>query len=87
MFAALGADMVAADNGGKYSAVRGTSFAAPIVAALLAPGLAVPDIEASEAAVQELARHAIDLGPPGRDLTYGYGLVGEGLAAARGEKN
>jgi subtilisin family serine protease len=87
MFAALGADMVAADNGGKYSAVRGTSFAAPIVAALLAQWLAAPDIEASEAVVQELARHAIDLGPPGRDLTYGYGLVGEGLAAARGEKN
>lgn len=76
MFAAQGADMMAADNGGKYSAVRGTSFAAPIVAALLARELAAPDTEASETAVQELARHAIDLGPPGRDLTYGYGLVG-----------
>jgi subtilisin family serine protease len=79
--------MVAADNGGKYSAVRGTSFAAPIVAALLAQGLAAPEPHASETAVQELARHAIDLGPPGRDLTYGYGLVGEGVVAARGEKN
>jgi subtilisin family serine protease len=87
MFAAMGADMVAADNGGKYSAVRGTSFAAPIVAALLAQGLAAPDIQGSEAAVQELARHAIDLGLPGRDLTYGYGLVGEGPIAARSEKN
>jgi hypothetical protein len=86
-FAARGADMVAADNGGKYSAVRGTSFAAPIVAALLAQGLAAPEPHASETAVQELARHAIDLGPPGRDLTYGYGLVGEGVVAARGEKN
>ena len=76
MFAAQGADMMAADNGGKYSAVRGTSFAAPIVAALLAQELAAPDSEASETAVQELARRAIDLGPPGRDLTYGYGLVG-----------
>jgi subtilisin family serine protease len=86
MFAAPGADIVAADNGGKYSAVRGTSFAAPIVAVLLAQELAVPEPQASETAVQELARHAIDLGPPGRDLTYGYGLVGEGLVAARGEK-
>lgn len=76
MFAAKGSDMMAADMGGKYGAVRGTSFAAPIVAALLAQALAVPDTEASEAAVQDLARHAIDLGPPGRDLTYGYGLVG-----------
>jgi hypothetical protein len=76
MFAAPGADMVAADNGGKYSAVRGTSFAAPIVAGLLAQMLSAPDLSASDAAVEALALHAIDLGPPGRDLTYGFGLVG-----------
>jgi subtilisin family serine protease len=76
MFAAPGADMVAADSGGKYSAVRGTSFAAPIVAGLLAQMLATPDPSAGDAAVEALARQAIDLGPPGRDLTYGFGLVG-----------
>jgi Subtilase family len=76
MFAAPGADMVAADNGGKYSAVRGTSFAAPIVAGLLAQILSAPDLSASDAAVEALALHAIDLGPAGRDLTYGFGLVG-----------
>jgi subtilisin family serine protease len=76
MFAAQGADMAAADAGGRYSAVRGTSFAAPIVAALLAETISVPDVSAGEAAVEELARRAIDLGPPGRDLTYGFGLVG-----------
>jgi subtilisin family serine protease len=76
MFAAPGADMVAADNGGKYSAVRGTSFAAPIVAGLLAQMLSTPDLSASDAAVEALAVRAIDLGPPGRDLTYGFGLVG-----------
>jgi subtilisin family serine protease len=76
MFAARGADMSAADVGGKYSAIRGTSFAAPIVAALLAQSLSMPDPGASNAAVESLAQSAIDLGAPGRDLTYGFGLVG-----------
>jgi len=76
MFAAPGADMLAADIGGKYSAVRGTSFAAPIVAALLAETVSAPDVRAGDAAIEALARQAIDLGPPGRDLTYGFGLVG-----------
>jgi subtilisin family serine protease len=75
MFAAQGADMSAADIGGKYSAVRGTSFAAPIVAALLAQSLSAPDLKSSDAAIETLAQSAIDLGPPGRDLTYGFGLV------------
>jgi hypothetical protein len=76
MFAARGADMSAADMGGKYSAMRGTSFAAPIVAALLAQSISIPDSSASNAALETLAQSAIDLGSPGRDLTYGFGLVG-----------
>jgi hypothetical protein len=76
MFAAVGADLRAADTGHGYVAVRGTSFAAPIVAALLATRLTSPDASAAAAAVDALAQSAIDLGPPGKDLTYGYGLVG-----------
>ncbi len=76
MFAAQGADMSAADIGGKYSAIRGTSFAAPIVAALLAQSVTAPDLMGSNAAIESLAQSAIDLGPKGRDLTYGFGLVG-----------
>lgn len=76
MFAARGAEMSAADIGGKYAAIRGTSFAAPIVAALLSQSIAAPDVSSSNAAVEALARSAIDLGPKGRDLTYGFGLVG-----------
>jgi subtilisin family serine protease len=75
MFAAQGADMSAADIGGKYSTIRGTSFAAPIVTALLAQSVAAPDLKRSEAAIAALARSAIDLGAPGRDLIYGFGLV------------
>jgi subtilisin family serine protease len=76
MFAAQGADMSAADVGGKYAPIRGTSFAAPIVAALLAQSVTAPDLNASSAAIESLAQSAIDLGPKGRDLTYGFGLVG-----------
>jgi subtilisin family serine protease len=76
MFAALGADLQAAGIGRGYVAVRGTSFAAPAVAALLAPMVPAPDRSASLGAIDVLAKRAIDLGPPGRDLTYGFGLVG-----------
>jgi hypothetical protein len=76
MFAARGADMSAADIGGKYSLIRGTSFAAPIVAALLAQFVNAPELSSSNAAIESLAQSAIDLGPKGRDLTYGFGLVG-----------
>lgn len=76
MFAARGADMSAADIDGKYSAIRGTSFAAPIVAALLAQVVTAPELSSSNAAIESLAQSAIDLGPKGRDLTYGFGLVG-----------
>jgi hypothetical protein len=33
-------------------------------------------LRSSHAAIESLAQTAIDLGPPGRDLTYGFGLVG-----------
>ena len=76
MFASPGADLAAAGSDHTYAAVRGTSFAAPFVAALLASGLSHPDSADAAAAVEQLAKIAIDLGPPGRDLTYGFGLVG-----------
>jgi hypothetical protein len=76
MFASPGADLAAAGSDHAYAAVRGTSFAAPFVAALLASGLAAPNSADAAAAVEQLARTAVDLGEPGRDLTYGFGLVG-----------
>jgi hypothetical protein len=76
MFASPGADLAAAGSDHTYAAVRGTSFAAPFVAALLASGLRHPDSADAAAAVEQLAKTAVDLGPPGRDLTYGFGLVG-----------
>jgi subtilisin family serine protease len=76
MFAAMGADLKAANLDHGFSGVRGTSFAAPTVASLLATSLSVPDPQAAQAAIAALAKQAIGLGAPGKDLTYGFGLVG-----------
>ena len=78
-FAAPGADIAAAGKAHAYAAVRGTSFAAPIVAGLLVAELPEPDAAAAERALATLARLAIDLGSPGLDTTYGHGLVGDAL--------
>jgi subtilisin family serine protease len=63
------------DGEGRH-ALRGTSFAAPIVARLAASRMQVP-ASGAEAQVQAaLAAQARDLGAPGRDPRYGDGLVG-----------
>ena len=79
MWAAPGADMAVARRGGGYGVARGTSFAAPLVAGLLAAELRQPDPAAAAAALEQLGRAAVDLGAPGRDPVYGRGLVGEAL--------
>jgi Subtilase family len=78
-FAAPGADMVAATSPAGFAAVRGTSFAAPLVASLLAGQLPQPDVAASAHAISELGSRALDLGTRGPDPVYGYGLVGDDL--------
>jgi hypothetical protein len=81
-WAAPGSQMFGAANGGGYLPLRGTSFAAPLVAGLLASSLAQPDEVGAGAALAQLRSQAIDLGPPGRDDIYGWGLVGERLRTA-----
>jgi len=78
-FAAPGADMAAASAGHGYVRVRGTSFAAPLVAGLLAVHLSAPDKSAAEAAVASLAQAAQRLGQPVPNPISGYGLVGAEL--------
>jgi hypothetical protein len=56
-------------------AMRGTSFAAPIVARRAAQLLNAPHEGAAAQVEQRLASEARDLGPPGRDPRYGYGLL------------
>jgi len=75
-FAAPGSQMVSAAPGTPpYRQVRGTSFAAPIVAALLAQRLPRPDRAGAARAVDTLAREAGGGQAVANDET-GYGIVG-----------
>ena len=78
-FSAPGANMSAAGIESPFGIVRGTSFAAPIVAGLLARQLATLDKTQADAAVAGLAAQATDLGARGVDKIYGNGLVGNEL--------
>ena len=62
--AAPGVDIWTARPRGRHGYQTGTSYAAPFVAAAL---LVAP--------LDELKKHARDLGPPGRDPRYGWGLL------------
>lgn len=76
-FAAPGAHLLAARPGGEREGVRGTSFAAPLVARLAAaqwrPGDRAADVLA------RLQAQALDLGERGRDKRFGHGLLGQDL--------
>ena len=76
-FAAQGADVNGAIQAPDvWVPVRGTSFAAPVVALQLALRMAGPDPARREHALTELADTAVDLGRNGRDEIYGAGQVG-----------
>jgi hypothetical protein len=79
LFAAPGADMMAARSGGGFISVRGTSFAAPLVAGLIQRMLAGEDARGQQQIVRALATAAEDRGRKGRDTRYGYGVVARDL--------
>lgn len=81
-FAAPGADMLAAAPQGAWVPVRGTSYAAPIVARLAARLMDRPAAGAADSALTGLARRATYPAGGKRDL-YGRGLVGGDLRIAR----
>jgi hypothetical protein len=68
-YAAPGADMAAANAVGRWARVRGTSYAAPLVAARAAAAVSAGSV------IAELDREAVDLGRKGPDSTYGRGLL------------
>lgn len=68
-YAAPGADISGLNAKGRRTALRGTSFAAPLVAARIAHLLGAPSWRAA------LDAEAIDLGRKGRDEVYGKGLI------------
>lgn len=83
-FAAPGVRLwtAASVRGGRFRS--GTSYAVPFVTAALAAARAqAPERKAAEI-VQDLAQRAVDLGPAGRDPTFGWGLVQSGGDCAGG---
>ncbi|MGD9815467.1 MAG: S8 family serine peptidase [Hyphomonadaceae bacterium] len=62
--------------------VRGTSYAAPTVAALIALQLSAPDPAAAARVLAALRASARDLGARGRDDVFGYGLIGPSVSSA-----
>ncbi len=73
--AALGADLMAAGIEGQFLAVRGTSFAAPIITGFLAAHLGPDEKDRLGTAERLLADAAVDMGERGRDPHYGMGLI------------
>lgn len=74
-FAAAGSRLRAAGRNGDWAEVRGTSYAAPLVAHLAALQAQQPRAGNPEAVQQALARMARDAGPVGRDDSYGFGVL------------
>lgn len=81
-FAAPGADMIAATPGGGWDRVRGTSYAAPIVARLAARQMDRPDAQTAADVLAQLAQQA-STADVGRGDAYGRGLLGTELRVAR----
>jgi minor extracellular protease Epr len=74
-FAAPGDGVLAATGVGSMDRLRGTSFAAPLVAGRLSLRYPAPAIDRIGPAVAALVMEARDLGKTGRDKTYGHGLI------------
>ena len=74
-FAAPGDAVLAATGPGETGRLRGTSFAAPLVAGRLALRYPAPAIDRIGPAVAALVMEARDLGKKGRDKIYGHGLI------------
>ena len=77
-YAAPGAEMSAAAPAGGLTAVRGTSFAAPIVAGRLARLLHDPDPSAAARALAALDRQT----KPARGDGAGHGVIGDDVRLA-----
>jgi len=83
MFVAPGADMAAAAAGTRaFAPVRGTSFAAPLVAGLLAASYQQASPAGAREAIARLAATARPLAAGTPADGFGRGLVGEALRTA-----
>ncbi len=74
-FSAPGVNIPAARAEGGYQARSGTSMAAPFVSAILADMTRLGGLQKQDQLLKKLEENAVDLGKPGFDHTYGYGLI------------
>ena len=75
-FAGPGVRLPIPEKNGRISYKSGTSFAAPYYTALIAAILSQkPQLQTVSELVPALTRCVVDLGEPGRDPVYGWGLV------------
>ena len=72
---APGVGVLAAEPGGQYVEVSGTSFAAPAVAAWIAARHSRLDPTSAQTVVATLSANARDAGDPGPDPVYGVGIL------------
>jgi len=73
-FAAPGVQIwTAVPGGGRFQS--GTSFAVPYLTSVIATEIAAGTAVSADRFRELLSRTAVDLGPPGRDDTFGWGLV------------
>lgn len=73
-YAALGVDLPVARDDGRIGSQSGTSLAAPIVSAYLACA-GVQALGDMQAAQSELQSRSTDVGEPGHDSIFGYGIL------------
>ncbi len=74
-FSAPGVDVWTAKAGGGGAYRSGTSFAAPFVSAIIAAEQSLNPCQSSGLLIEGIRRAARDLGTPGRDSVYGWGIV------------
>jgi subtilisin family serine protease len=80
--AAPGQDVLSTFPGGRYAKLSGTSMATPFVAGVVALMLSKHKSQGSDTPIktveqlrEHLSRTATDAGSPGKDPSYGYGLI------------
>ena len=73
--AAPGDSIYTTDNTGAYSSWAGTSFSSPITAAVGALALSINPKLSAQSLVNLLEQNADDIGTPGFDTSFGWGLV------------
>ncbi|MBB1437768.1 S8 family serine peptidase [Shewanella sp. SG41-4] len=80
-FAAPGVKVLTARADGSIGPESGTSMATPVVSAKVACILAASPTLTLAQVLQTLQQQALDLGTPGKDSQYGYGLLTRPLKA------